>query len=151
MQRSFVVEAGTRGRDRRECRIMLIGYTTVGTNDLQRAMSFYDALFGSVGVGRLLEIPGLAAWGLDWNKPIFGVAVPFDGRPATVGNGSMIALGQRTRDKVRILHAKMLDLGGADEGAPGMRGQDGSQAFYAAYARDLDGNKLCFYSVGGED
>jgi catechol 2,3-dioxygenase-like lactoylglutathione lyase family enzyme len=131
---------------------MLIGYTTVGTNDLQRAMSFYDALFGSVGVGRLLEIPGLAAWGLDWNKPIFGVAVPYDGKPATAGNGAMIALGQRTRSKVRILHAKMLKLGGTDEGQPGMRGQDSSsQAFYAAYARDLDGNKLCFYSIGPDD
>jgi catechol 2,3-dioxygenase-like lactoylglutathione lyase family enzyme len=131
---------------------MLIGYTTVGTNDLQRAMSFYDALFGSVGVGRLLEIPGLAAWGLDWNKPIFGVAVPYDGKPASAGNGAMIALGQRTRSKVRILHAKMLELGGTDEGQPGMRGQDSSsQAFYAAYARDLDGNKLCFYSIGPDD
>ena len=130
---------------------MLIGYTTVGTNDLQRAMSFYDALFGSVGVGRLLEIPGSAAWGLDWEKPIFGVAVPFDGKPATAGNGAMIGLGQRTREKVRILHAKALDLGGMDEGAPGLRGQGGSQAFYAAYARDLDHNKLCFYCVGDED
>lgn len=127
---------------------MMIGYTTVGTNDLQRAMAFYDALFASVGVGRLLEIPGIAGWGVDWEKPIFGVAVPYDGQPATAGNGTMIALGQRTRAKVRALHATALALGGTDEGGPGLRGAGGSQAFYAAYARDLDGNKLCFYCVG---
>jgi len=62
-------------------------------------------------------------------------------------------MGQRTRARVRTLHAKALELGGADEGAPGVRGAGGSQAFYAAYARDLDGNKLCFYCVGpgGDD
>ncbi|MBN8817715.1 MAG: VOC family protein [Sphingomonas sp.] len=126
----------------------MIGYTTVGTNDLQRAMAFYDALFGSVGIMRLLELPQLAAWGVSWDKPMFGVAKPFDGRPAAPGNGVMVALGQRTRAKVRTLHAKALEMGGTDEGAPGVRGADGSQAFYAAYVRDLDGNKLCFYSVG---
>lgn len=130
----------------------MIGYTTVGTNDLQRALAFYDALFGSVGIARLIEMPHLAGWGQNWSKPIFGVAKPADGGPATAGNGVMIALGQRTRAKVRTLHAKALELGGADEGAPGVRGADGSQAFYAAYVRDLDGNKLCFYCVGpGED
>lgn len=130
----------------------MIGYTTVGTNDLQRAMAFYDALFGSVGIARLLELPQLAAWGVSWDKPIFGVARPYDGQPASPGNGVMVALGQRTREKVRTLHAKALALGGTDEGQPGVRGADGSQAFYAAYVRDLDGNKLCFYSVGpGQD
>jgi len=126
----------------------MIGYTTVGTNDLQRAMAFYDALFSSVGIARLLELPMLAAWGVNWNKPIFGVAKPFDGRPASPGNGVMIAIGQRTREKVRTLHARALELGGSDEGPPGVRGADGSQAFYAAYIRDLDGNKLCFFCVG---
>jgi len=126
----------------------MIGYTTVGTNDLQRAMAFYDALFGSVGISRLLELPSIAAWGVNWDKPMFGVAKPFDGTQATPSNGELIALGQRTRAKVRTLHAKGLELGGTDEGAPGVRGLDSSQAFYAAYIRDLDGNKLCFYSVG---
>ena len=127
---------------------MLIGFTTIGTNDLQRAMSFYDALFGTVGMGRLMEMPGIAAWGMSWSKPMFGVALPDDGQPATVGNGAMIALGVRARAQVRALHAKALAMGGKDEGEPGVRGPDGSQAFYAAYLRDLDGNKLCFYCVG---
>jgi len=126
----------------------MIGYITVGTNDLQRAMAFYDALFGSVGLSRLLELPSLAAWGVNWDKPMFGVAKPFDGSPATPGNGVMIAIGQRTRAKVRTLHSRGLELGAGDEGAPGVRGAETSQAFYAAYIRDLDGNKLCFYSVG---
>ena len=79
----------------------MIGYATVGTNDLQRAMAFYDALFGSVGISRLLELPHLAGWGVSWSKPMFGVVKPFDGRPASPGNGAMIAMGQRTREKVR--------------------------------------------------
>lgn len=131
---------------------MLIGYTLVGTNDMQRALAFYDALFHSVGIGRIIELPKLAGWGPSWEKPIFGVAIPADNRPAHPGNGTMIALGQRTREKVRILHAKALEMSGADEGEPGVRGQEGANAFYAAYIRDLDGNKLCFYCVGpGED
>ena len=132
---------------------MLIGYTLVGTNDMQRALAFYDALFGAVGVGRMLELPTLAGWGVSWEKPIFGIAVPADGQAASAGNGAMVALGQRTRGRVRLLHAKALEMGGTDHGAPGIRGQEGSNAFYAAYVRDLDGNKLCFYCVGpgGED
>ena len=126
----------------------MIGYATVGTNDLQRAMAFYDALFASVGISRLMELPQIAAWGVSWSKPMFGVAKPYDGGRASAGNGTMIAMGQRTRAKVRTLHAKAMELGAADEGPPGVRGADGSQAFYAAYIRDLDGNKLCFYSVG---
>jgi catechol 2,3-dioxygenase-like lactoylglutathione lyase family enzyme len=127
---------------------MLIGYTLVGTNDMQRAIAFYDALFETVNVGRIIVLPRLAGWGDSWDRPIFGVSLPADGQAATAGNGSMIALGQRTRDKVRLLHAKAMALGGKDEGAPGVRGQEGSNAFYAAYVRDLDGNKLCFYCVG---
>lgn len=128
----------------------MIGYTTVGTDDLQRAMAFYDALFASVGILRLMELPNLAAWGRSWSRPIFGVARPFDGQPASAGNGTMIALRQRTRARVRTLYETAMEMGATDEGGPGVRGADGSQAFYAAYVRDLDGNKLCFYSVGAE-
>jgi catechol 2,3-dioxygenase-like lactoylglutathione lyase family enzyme len=122
---------------------MLIGYTLVGTNDLQRAMAFYDDLFGAVGVGRIIELPRLAGWGVDWNKPIF-----VDGNRAPPGLGPLVAGGQRTRSRVDTLHAKALELGGLNEGAPGVRGQEGVNAFYAAYVRDLDGNKLGFYCVG---
>lgn len=129
----------------------MIGYTTLGTNDLPRATAFYDALFKSVDIHRIMELPTIAAWGTSWTKPIFGIAKPYDGKPATVGNGTMVALGMRTREKVRRVHARALELGGSDEGESGVRGIEGSQAFYACYFRDLDGNKLCFFRVGSSD
>jgi catechol 2,3-dioxygenase-like lactoylglutathione lyase family enzyme len=127
---------------------MLIGYTLVGTNDMQRALAFYDALFATMGGSRLIELPTLAGWGTSWDKPIFGIGIPHDGGPASPGNGNMVALGLRTRAKVRAAHAKALELGGTEASAPNLQGPETSQAFYAAYVRDLDGNKLCFYCVG---
>jgi catechol 2,3-dioxygenase-like lactoylglutathione lyase family enzyme len=127
----------------------MIGYTLVGSNDLPRARQFYDGLFGSLGVGTLMEFPnGARAYGTDWAKPMFGVGAPHDGQPATAGNGTMIAIVLDTRDKVDTLHARAMELGGTDEGGPGVRGEEGEQAFYAAYFRDLDGNKLCAFRVG---
>jgi hypothetical protein len=128
----------------------MIGYTTIGTNDLGRAMSFYDALFRNLGISRLMELPSFAAWGTGWDKPMFGVCLPYDGEEAKPGNGTMIALALETRDLVRVAHARTLELGGTSEGAPGLRGAEGSQAFFASYVRDHDGNKLCFYCIGPE-
>lgn len=122
----------------------MIGYTTLGTNDLPRAAAFYDELFAVVGIRRMMEFDRGYAWGTGMDKPGFGVMRPFDGQPATVGNGVMVALVVDSQDKVKALHAKALALGGRDEGAPGPRG-DG---FYAAYFRDLDGNKLNAFCVG---
>ena len=120
----------------------MIGYTTVGTNDLARATAYYDALFDSIGIKRLMEFGdrGLC-WGVKWEKPAFGLMKPFNGQPATPGNGTMIALVMNERAKVDALHAKALALGSADEGAPGERGP----GFYGAYFRDMDGNKLCCF------
>jgi predicted enzyme related to lactoylglutathione lyase len=126
----------------------MIGYTLVGTNDLDRAKGFYDGLFGAIGVGRIMEMDNMCAWGAAWDKPAFGVTRPYDGKPATAGNGTMMALVVDTRDRVDQLHAKATELGGADEGAPGLRGDEGDQAFYAGYFRDLDGNKLCAFRMG---
>ena len=120
----------------------MIGYTTVGTNDLPRATAYYDALFAAIGVKRLMEFGdrGLA-WGVSWEVPGFGVMKPFDGKPATWGNGTMVALVVDSRDKVDTLYNKAIELGSMDEGKPGERGP----GFYAGYFRDLDGNKLnCF-------
>jgi predicted lactoylglutathione lyase len=127
----------------------LIGYTLVGSNDLEKAKAFYDALFDTIGVKRLMEFPtGGCAWGADWSKPMFGVGKPYDGQAATFGNGTMIALVMDERAKVDALHDKAVALGGKCEGKPGVRGEEGPQAFYAAYFRDLDGNKLCAFRVG---
>jgi catechol 2,3-dioxygenase-like lactoylglutathione lyase family enzyme len=127
----------------------MIGYALLGSNDMDRARGFYDALFGTIGVGRLMEFPtGATAWGASWTTPMLGITPPYNGETATAGNGTMIALVLDERAKVDTLHAKALELGGADEGAPGVRGDEGEQAFYGAYFRDLDGNKLCAFRVG---
>ncbi|UAL11669.1 VOC family protein [Caulobacter segnis] len=127
----------------------MIGYTLVGSNDLDRAKAFYDGLFGAIGVGRMMEFPtGGCAWGADWSKPMFGVGKPYDGQAATSGNGTMIAIVLDERAKVDALYDKAIALGGQCEGGPGVRGAEGEQAFYAAYFRDLDGNKLCAFRVG---
>ncbi len=127
----------------------MIGYTLVGANDLDKAKVFYDDLFGAIGVKRLMEFPtGGCAWGADWSKPMFGVGKPYNGEAAPFGNGTMIALVLDERAKVDSLYEKAISLGAQCEGKPGVRGEDGPQAFYAAYFRDLDGNKLCAFRVG---
>ena len=94
---------------------------------------------------------GFTMYGTDLGKPALAVTPPHDGKAATVGNGVMPALVVDSRDKVDALHAKALELGGSCEGAPGLRSEEGPQAFYGAYFRDLDGNKLCAFRTGPAD
>jgi predicted lactoylglutathione lyase len=122
----------------------MIGYVTLGTNDLPKAAAFYDELLKEVGARRLWEFPRGIAWGVAEDKPSLCIMTPFDGRPATVGNGVMVALAASSREQVGRVHARALELGGSDEGAVGPRG-DG---FYAGYFRDLDGNKLDVFCFG---
>ena len=120
----------------------MIGYVTLGTNDLPRGAAFYDALLAEMGAKRLWDLGTMIAWGVAMDKPAVVLTKPFDGQAASVGNGTMVALGATSREEVDRVHAKALALGGADEGAPGQR----FPGFYAAYFRDLDGNKLnCCY------
>ena len=116
----------------------MIGYVTVGTNDLPKAAAFYDALFAGMGAKRTMEFDTFIAWGVDPAQPGFAIIKPFDQKPATNGNGTMIALAMQNPDQVQAFYNKAMELGGKDEGAPGAR----SDTFYAAYFRDLDGNKL---------
>jgi catechol 2,3-dioxygenase-like lactoylglutathione lyase family enzyme len=121
-----------------------LGYATVGSNDLQRAKAFYDDLLGSAGIVPLFEHPsGGRVYGRD-GVLTFGVLGPFDQRAATVGNGTMIAFRFDARDEVTAFHTRALELGGTDEGAPGVRGP----GWWFSYFRDLDGNKLCAYCQG---
>ena len=120
----------------------MIGYVTLGTNDLPRAIAFYDALFAEMGVRRFITTDGFAYWGKRRGPGMLAVFTPNDGRPATVGNDVMVALPVRSRDRVEDAHRKALALGAPDEGAPGPRGEN----FYGAYFRDLDGNKLCVFT-----
>ena len=117
----------------------MIGYVTLGTNDLDRAVAFYDQLFAVLGAGRFMEDPGhFVAWATAPDKPGISVTKPWDGQPATHGNGTMVALMVDSKEKVNEVYDKAMALGAQDEGPPGPR-MDG---FYAGYFRDLDGNKL---------
>ena len=122
----------------------MIGYVTLGTNDLDRAAAFYDALLGELGARRLWSNERGIGWGTARNLPTLGLMRPFDGQPATPGNGTMPAITAGSREKVDALYRKALELGAADEGAPGERGK----GFYGAYFRDPDGNKLCAFHIG---
>ena len=122
----------------------MIGYVTLGTNDLPRATAFYDALLAEIGAKRLWESARGIAWGVAEDKPGLGIMQPFDGKAATVGNGVMAAIVVDSRDKVDRLHRKALELGSKDEGAAGPRGE----GVYEAYFRDLDGNKLNVFCLG---
>jgi len=122
----------------------MIGYVTLGTNDLQRAATFYDALLADLGAKRLWASDSGVGWGVGMDKPALAVMKPFDGQPATRGNGTMVALVVQKPEQVNALHAKALSLGAQDEGAAGPRGA----GFYCGYCRDLDGNKLNFFCMG---
>lgn len=123
----------------------MIGYVTVGTNNLTRAAAFYDALFALIDAKRFMESDRFIAWATAPNQPSFGVILPFDGKPATVGNGSMNAFFLPDHASVDAFYQKAIELGAQDEGGPGPRGDSG---FYAAYFRDLDGNKLNAFCMG---
>lgn len=121
-----------------------LGYATVGSNRLEAAKAFYDALLGSAGITPAFDHPsGGRVYGQDGGF-CFGVLGPYDQQPASVGNGSMFAFRFESRAEVDAFHARALALGGVDEGAPGER----APTYYFSYFRDLDGHKLCAYCIG---
>jgi catechol 2,3-dioxygenase-like lactoylglutathione lyase family enzyme len=122
----------------------MIGYVTLGTNDLARASKFYDALLAEIGGKRQLESDRFVSWSAGEHSPGLGVIKPFDGKTATGGNGTMVALVVDSRDKVDKLYNKAIKLGAKDEGPPGLRWGN----FYVGYFRDLDGNKLNAFCMG---
>ena len=122
----------------------MIGYVTLGSRDLPKAAAYFDELLGTIGATRLMDLPeGFILWGRSFDDACVAAVNPHDQQPATVGNGVMVALRMDGEEAVGALHAKAMELGSADEGAPGPRG-DG---FYAAYFRDLDGNKFCAFCI----
>lgn len=122
----------------------MIGYVCIGTNDLAASAAFYDALLATVGGKRHWETERFIAWHHAPASPMLIMIKPLDGQPATVGNGTMVALAVGSTARVDAIHAKALALGGKDEGAPGNRGEN----FYAAYFRDLEGNKFAAFHMG---
>ena len=122
----------------------MIGYVTIGTNDLERGAKFYDELLAEIGAKRFMEDDRFIAWSVALGQPSLALTKPYDGNRATVGNGVMVALAVETPEQVDTLYAKAIELGATDEGPSGPRGDGG---FYAGYFRDLDGNKLNFFCM----
>jgi catechol 2,3-dioxygenase-like lactoylglutathione lyase family enzyme len=120
----------------------MIGYVTLGTNDLERGARFYDALLGELGGKRMMQTDRFIVWSVTPDRPALGLFKPYDGQPATVGNGVMVAFALDAPAKVDALYRKAIELGATDEGPAGPRGVPG---FYAGYFRDPDGNKLNFF------
>lgn len=116
----------------------MIGYVTLGTNKFERAAKFYDELMASIGAGRFMESDDFIAWAISPETPGLSIIKPHDGKTATVGNGTMVAIAMDSPEKVDAFYKKALELGGTCEGPVGLRGS----GFYAGYFRDLDGNKL---------
>jgi predicted lactoylglutathione lyase len=121
----------------------MIGYVTLGVNDLARASKFYEALLGELGARKLMSNERMTMFGTVQGQPMLAVCTPFDAKRATAGNGTMVALNGGSQERVRKIHARALELGGSDEGAPGDRGPG-----YFGYFRDLDGNKLAVFAMG---
>jgi catechol 2,3-dioxygenase-like lactoylglutathione lyase family enzyme len=120
----------------------MIGYATIGTNDLDRARSFYDPVIEALGGQRTMAFDRMQFYG-GVGQTMLAVCRPADGGEATAGNGSMFGLPAASREAADAAYAAAIAAGGKCEGPPGQR-MDG---FYGAYFRDLDGNKLCaFYS-----
>lgn len=122
----------------------MIGYITLGTNDFNKAVEFYDKLLAEVGAKRVMEAPDFVAWGPNYGVTSLSVLKPHDGKPATVGNGVMVALHVDSPEKVDQVYTRAIELGAACEGKPGPRALPG---FYAGYFRDPDGNKLNVFNM----
>jgi len=126
----------------------MIGYVTLGTTDLEKSGTFYDALLGTLGAGRFMEEPDyFIAWAKEEGEPSIAVSIPFDKKPASVGNGTMVAIALDTPQQVNAFYNKALELGGSCEGKPGFRPEGASSGFYGGYFRDLDGNKLNAFCI----
>lgn len=122
----------------------MIGYVTLGTNNLELAVAFYDELLATIGATRFIETEQFIAWSRSPEEAGISITKPFDGKPATVGNGVMVAIMLHSTDEVDAFYQKALELGATCEGPAGPRGE--MEGFYAGYFRDLDGNKLnAFY------
>ena len=121
----------------------MIGYCTIGVNDMERAKTFYDALLGELGASRIFGMDRIQFYGTAPTQAMLAICIPYDEEAQAPGNGTMVAIPAGSEENVDKLYAKAIELGGTDEGEPGSR----LPTFYGAYVRDLDGNKLCFFQM----
>ena len=128
----------------------MIGYVTLGTDDLEQARAYYDALLGTIGATRLMQFGdeegGFTMYGTAMDQPALVLVRPLNREPADCGNGNMVAIALDSSEKVDAFHAKAIELGGVDEGAPGYRG-DSAFGYYFGYFRDPDGHKLAAFNI----
>lgn len=117
----------------------IISHISIGTNNFDRAVVFYDKVLATLGCKQIAKYPGAVAYGREY--PEFWVQTPIDGKPATVGNGSHIGFIANSVEAVHAFHETALQKGGVDDGAPGPR-PDYGDAYYGCFVRDLDGNKI---------
>ncbi len=121
----------------------VLGYTTIGVNDMERAEAFYGALLGELGAKQLFGMDRIKFYGTGTDGAMLAICIPYNEETQNPGNGNMVAIPGGDRAGVDKLYAKALELGATDEGPPGER----APVFYGAYVRDLDGNKLCFFEM----
>ncbi|MFK7731677.1 MAG: VOC family protein [Pseudomonadales bacterium] len=123
----------------------MIGYVTIGVKDMERAKAFWSELLADMGCTVLFDMGRIAMLGRSMEEPMLAVCIPYDESEHNSGNGNMVAFAPGSREMIDKLYAKALELGGTDEGEPGVRVED---VFYGAYFRDPDGNKAVFYEMG---
>lgn len=133
----------------------MIGYVTVGTDDIEAAKRFYAAFLPALGYGVEDGPEGLSYVhpvqpGQPAMFPDYYVKPPFNGQPASAGNGCMTAFQAQNQQQVRTLHAAALAAGGQDDGPPGFRDAYGAD-FYVGYLRDPQGNKIALFSCHPDD
>jgi catechol 2,3-dioxygenase-like lactoylglutathione lyase family enzyme len=127
----------------------MLGYITLGSNNIEASKAFYGGLLPVIGGKELMKFSeSFILYGVSMDKPAIAITTPYNGEPAGGGNGNMAAIVVLERAQVDALHAEALEQGGTCDGPPGLRGDEGPMAFYAAYFRDPDGNKLCAYRMG---
>ncbi len=121
----------------------MIGYLTIGTNDFDRALTFYDAVLAEMGAGRAFGSDRMQGYASKAGGAMLAICKPYNGESATAGNGTMISLAGTSHEHVDRVYAKAIAAGATDDGAPGIR----TGTFYGAYFRDPDGNKICVYTM----
>ena len=121
----------------------MLGYATIGTKDMDRAVAFYDGLLAEIGAKQLMDLDRIKFYGTGVDAAMLAICIPYDENEQNCGNGNMVASPGGSREGVDKLYAKAMELGASDEGEPGER----MPVFYGAYVRDPDGNKLCFFDM----
>jgi len=123
--------------------LTMIGYTTIGSKNLDNAVAFYDALLNLVGGKRVMEMDRIKFYGTEAGGAMLAVCTPHDNKEQSAGNGQQVAIPGGSIEGAKALYNKAIELGATDAGEPGQR----FDFFYGSYVYDLDGNKLCFFHM----